>query len=536
MATQYDTVEGQQCLDEASLLSTVLRAAGDPQEHVVFVTSYQVSPTMLDHCLDMATKRHSRGGGGGSSLPEEDDQAMQQQQEAESRLRARITMVVVAPASGGGGEVRTLARAALQDHNVGRLRRALRHGAGDPRSSLSCFTAGEWEQRLADSLGLPLRNRHPDPARHREWGTKSGSRRAFVLAGVPHPRGSSDPGLRPCCFAVREVAADIRTLWATNPSLGAVMVKLNDGFSGLGNAVLRFPEGVIGEEEKTEDYVAGMMPGCLKFGSQEITWDYFSGQISAQGAIVEEFVECRGGGGIKLSPEVDIFIQEDGRASVVAVHEQLLTGHTGQYWGCSLPANSAYRAKMIEIGEKVGAVLSSDGVRGPFGIDTVAVSAGDDGDSDGADITWDVYSVEINLRQTAPLYPLAVTQLLTDSHFEDGLLLTTSGKKKAYISADFLEVDLFRGSSLEELLRLLEDNGLVFSATTKTGVVVQIGTSVEPASEPTITIHADSHHHTNQQHRTLGFVGIGDSPQDAARYFHAVVHLLCSKAPSLVGI
>ena len=71
------------------------------------------------------------------------------------------------------------------------------------------------------------------PIRKTFWiGTKSGSRRMFADEGVAHPLGIEN------LKSIEEVARAIAEMRAQKPALRQVLVKLNEGVSGEGNALV----------------------------------------------------------------------------------------------------------------------------------------------------------------------------------------------------------------------------------------------------------------------------------------------------------
>ena len=82
-------------------------------------------------------------------------------------------------------------------------------------------------------LGIPIYG--CDPSLN-HFGTKSGSRRIFIKAGVPLPPGAEN--LRTYEDIVHAVAA-LKDMY---PHLKKAVIKLNDGFSGDGNAIIKYPE------------------------------------------------------------------------------------------------------------------------------------------------------------------------------------------------------------------------------------------------------------------------------------------------------
>jgi hypothetical protein len=88
------------------------------------------------------------------------------------------------------------------------------------------------ERKLAVLLGIPMNGL--DPALS-ELATKSGGRRVFREAGIDHPLGAED--LR-SSEEIEEALIDLRR---QRPSLERAVLKLNDSFSGKGNAIFHFP-------------------------------------------------------------------------------------------------------------------------------------------------------------------------------------------------------------------------------------------------------------------------------------------------------
>src|SRR5438046_4350096 len=100
----------------------------------------------------------------------------------------------------------------------------------DPdRAHLVPFNTTNREKELALQLGIPMYGADP---KFFPLGTKSGCRRIFMEENVPHPVGRENIGSK------EELADAIVQLRAMKPSLKQVMVKLNEGVSGEGNAVI----------------------------------------------------------------------------------------------------------------------------------------------------------------------------------------------------------------------------------------------------------------------------------------------------------
>ena len=85
------------------------------------------------------------------------------------------------------------------------------------------------ERDIALTLGIPMYGADPRLA---DLGSKTGCRRLFAEEGVPHPLGVED------LHSFEEVADAIVRMLQERPSISEVIVKLNEGVSGAGNALV----------------------------------------------------------------------------------------------------------------------------------------------------------------------------------------------------------------------------------------------------------------------------------------------------------
>lgn len=108
----------------------------------------------------------------------------------------------------------------------------------DAFRKLTVFNSTPLERTLAVLLDVPLNGLDPEL---QYYGTKSGSRRVFREAGVPLPEGFED--LRD----EHDVANALVELRRNRPGIRRAIVKLNDSFSGEGNAVVNYPESPDGD-------------------------------------------------------------------------------------------------------------------------------------------------------------------------------------------------------------------------------------------------------------------------------------------------
>ena len=209
-----------------------------------------------------------------------------------------------------------------------RLLERIRDAMGDPAlAHLSCFNVTALERTLAVRLGIPLYGCDPSL---QHLGGKSGSRAAFREAGVPLPDGRED--LR----SVEDVVEALAELKARNPSLPRAALKLNDGFSGEGNAVFSYAGCTAGDERR---WIDAHVPLNLAFEARDMRWDRFAAKIAESGGIVEEWIA---GDGVR-SPSVQLRITPLGDLEIISTHDQILGGPSGQvFQACTFPADPAY--------------------------------------------------------------------------------------------------------------------------------------------------------------------------------------------------
>ncbi len=97
---------------------------------------------------------------------------------------------------------------------------------------LTCFNITPLEKSLAVQLGVPLFGTDPDKFYE---GSKSGARKTFRACGVNLPDGFED------LHTKEDIIRALVALKKDNPALRKAVVKMNDGFSGDGNAIFRYP-------------------------------------------------------------------------------------------------------------------------------------------------------------------------------------------------------------------------------------------------------------------------------------------------------
>ena len=143
-----------------------------------------------------------------------------------------------------------------------------------------------------------------------------------------------------------------------HPTLRKAVVKLNEGFSGEGNALFSF-EG--SEGKNLRQWVETMLPRRLKFEAEHESWEYFRHKFAEMQGIVEMFIE----GDVKTSPSVQCRITPLGEAITISTHDQVMGGPSGQiFQGCLFPAHQGLSAGYPGSRPKGGAVAEAAGRSG----------------------------------------------------------------------------------------------------------------------------------------------------------------------------
>ncbi|MGH9282618.1 MAG: peptide ligase PGM1-related protein, partial [Acidimicrobiales bacterium] len=298
------------------------------------------------------------------------------------------------------------------------------------------------EHDLMEALGLPIYGADPHLV---PLGSKSGSRQVAQRAGVGVLPGQED------LFAVEDVEAAVAAIRAGRPEARSVVVKLNDGFSGQGNAVLHL------------DGLASPLPASdTTFCAGDESWPSFAAKIAQGGCIVEELVES---GGI-VSPSVQVRIAPTGTFEVISTHDQVLGGPGNQvYLGCRFPAGPAYRLEIQSAALAVAEVLAGDGVIGSFGIDFIVVPGP----------PLQVYLSEINLRLGGTTHPYWMTRLATGAVYDrDRGELVAGGRPRCYVATDNLKFEKLVGRTPAEVIDAVDRSGLAFDPATGTGVTLHL--------------------------------------------------------------
>ena len=183
---------------------------------------------------------------------------------------------------------------------------------------------------------------------------------------VPHPLGVENLSSK------EELIKAIAQMRARKPSIKQVLVKLNEGVSGEGNAVIDL-SGLPAPGDSKEKGVLEERLKTMKFELAGAAFtDSYMKKLQERKGVVEERImgeEIR-------SPSVQLRVTPLGAVELLSTHDQLLGGPSGQsYLGCMFPADSGYAALITREAAKVGNRLAKEGVIGRFALDFVMVSS-----------------------------------------------------------------------------------------------------------------------------------------------------------------
>ncbi len=423
-----------------------------PRTHVIYVSSTPIDPVIIDyylHLLPGITGYHAR---------------------------ERLTLLSCYDTSATTLTQKILQRPRLME----RIKMSI---PPSHVAHIACFNTTPFERTLAVRLGIPIYG--CDPSLN-YFGTKSGSRRIFVKAGVPIPPGAEN--LRTYEDIVHAVAA-LKDMY---PHLKKAVIKLNDGFSGDGNAIIKYPEHL--SKKELFNWIHHNLHKEIIPVAKDLSVDQFLEKFRQMEGIVEAFVE----GEIKASPSVQCRINPLGEVDIISTHDQVLSGQV--FIGAHFPADKQYRAEISNMGKTIAYALMKEGVVGRFSIDFVSVKEHD---------SWKNYAIEINLRKGGTTHPFLMLQFLTNGKYDEekGVYETPNNQQRYYYASDNLQKDAYKGLAPQDLIDIAMFHGLHFDGATQKGVVFHM-------------IGALS------QFGKMGIVCIGESPDEARLFYEKTIEVL----------
>ena len=426
---ELSKVEGVHYYEER-LLFALIRLR-NPETKLIYVTSQPLHPSIVDYYLELLP-----------GIPS-------------SHARDRLDLFATYDSSLRPLTEKILARP--------RLIRRIKSKIKPDEAYMTCYNSTELERDLAVTLGLPMLAVDPDLL---YWGTKGGSRQIFEECGLPFPDGSQ---LTHDSDHLAELTAQ---LWERQPDLQRIVIKLNEGFSGEGNALFHLDSLADVAPEKADhkqrvDAIRKSWPQ-LRFQCSTETWTSFEKKIGELGAIAEAFIE----GDIKYSPSVQGRVTPKGNVEILSTHDQVLGGPDGQiFLGCTFPAADAYRLALQEMGRKVGENLARKGALERYSVDFIAVH-----DPKNETEPWQLNAIEINLRKGGTTHPFMALKLLTNGSYsiEDGKFYTNHGQAKYYKASDNLQKETYKGLLPNDLMDIIMGEQLHFNSSDGIGVVFHL--------------------------------------------------------------
>ena len=427
-----------------------------PRTKIIYISSMPLSEVIIDyylHLLQGITGRHAR---------------------------KRLTMLSCNDLSRKPLTQKIIERPRL----IGRIKELITDKSS---THLTCYNITPLEKSLAVKLEIPLFG--TDPAMFYE-GSKSGGRKTFRECGIDMPDGNED------LKSVEDIAASLARIKRNNPALRKAVVKMNDGFSGDGNAIYRYPE--LSIDDSLEETILSTLSDNIRPVSHDVSKELFFEKFCEMEGIVEEFLE----GEIKVSPSVQCVIGTSDKIEIASTHDQLLGGDDGQiFLGAVFPADEKYAPELAEIGRKVSKLLAGKGVRGRFAVDFISVKQDDE--------SWKHFAIEINLRKGGTTHPFMMMQYLTNGHYdcEKGEYLTASGNRRFYFASDNLQNDNYIGTTPDDLIDIAMFHGLMYDGASQEGVVFHLIGALSEFGK-------------------LGVVCIGSTPERAEEFYNNTIRVL----------
>jgi hypothetical protein len=434
-----------------------------PRTHVIYVSSMPIDPVIIDYYL------HSLPGMTGY------------------HARERLTLLSCYDLSTLPLTQKILQRIRL----IERIKKGIQPGHV---AHISCFNTTDHERTLSVRLDIPVYG--CDPSLN-YWGSKSGSRKIFLNTGVPMPPGVED------LKTYEDIVHAIAALKAMYPDLKKAILKLNDGFSGDGNAVLRYPEHLNSKE--LFDWVNHNLYEKIIPVARDMSIEIFLQKFQEMGGIAEAFIE----GDTKSSPSVQCRITPLGEVEIISTHDQVLGGESGQQFiGAFFPSDDSYHTEITKFAKTIAEELKKKGILGRFSIDFISVKENDQ---------WQHFAIEINMRKGGTTHPYLLLQFLTSGHYreESGLFETQNREHRYYFASDNLQNDAYKGLTPQDLIDIAMFHGLQFDAAAEKGVMFHM-------------IGALS------QYGKMGIICIGGSREEAYSYYKKAIEVLDAEtgAPS----
>lgn len=392
-----------------------------PRTRLVFVSSVPVDPVIVDyylHLLPGITSYHAR---------------------------QRLTLLSCYDAGRRSLTEKILERPRL----IQRIRESVPEGQ---LAHLSCFNVTPLERTLAVKLRMPIYGCDPDLY---HLGSKSRSRELFRECGITMPHGYEN------IRDEKDIVDALVDLKKHDPSLTKAVIKMNEGFSGEGNAIFSYQQSPVAGTLKSWIKSSIHTMRCV---ADDLRYDQYIAKFSSMNGIVEAFVD----GDVKTSPSVQCRINPLGRVDILSTHDQALGGESGQvFLGARFPASAQYSREIGQMGRVIATKLRDLGVLGRFSIDFLSVKHED---------RWQHYAIEINLRKGGTTHPYLMLQFLTDGEYDadQGRYNMPNGQTRCYYATDNLKSERYRGLTPHDLIEIAINNDLHYDSASQEGVMFHL--------------------------------------------------------------
>lgn len=366
------------------------------------------------------------------------------------------------------------------------IKRILKSIPPDHKAHIACFNVTEAERKLALKLRIPIYGCDPELL---YIGTKDFSRKIFKECNVNTPPGFED------CRTEEDIINSLVKLKTTFSTLNKAVVKLNDGFSGEGNAVFSF-DGAP-DNQQLRSWIKEVLPVKLQIVAHDLVYESFMQKFIIMGGIVEAFID----GEVKTFPSAQCIITPMAEAKVVSTHDQLIGGESRQiFLGAYFPADKEYAVAISELGSKIAEKLKAYGVLGRFSVDFISIKKENE---------WKHFAIEINLRKGGTTHPYLMLQYLTDGEYDPptATYLTANGQPRYYFFSDNLKSEHYKGLTPHDLIEIATANDLLYDGSNQQGVMFHM-------------IGALS------QYGKLGILCIGDTPEKSMQLYNRTVEVL----------
>lgn len=326
------------------------------------------------------------------------------------------------------------------------LERLRRQVSQCPNSYLTVYRSTSLEMELAVELGIPILGTDP---RHEHLSRKSEARRVFESLGIAVPpaevnlQDMEDLGAGLIRLVQRE---------EVTPSKPNVVIKQNDGVSGLGNRKLSVMPfwNMLASDLPEEEKRARMAQSLRRHWADE-EGKAFWPRFERLGGLVECQLEGE-------SISVQLQLSPLGEVSVTGIHHELLD-RKGRYQGATFPAPDPLAHLTLGPARQVGEALAARGVGGRLEVDFLVCGPV-------------VYGLDINFRKSNSTTSLRTLNLLAGGGYreKENRYIDGSGQERTAYNTDWLTVGEV-ASSPQDVIDVATEAGINYSTASHTGVV-----------------------------------------------------------------